>query len=92
MEIQKLDLGDPSTWDNARIIDQFICDVLMPIHTESMRALDIYEVFKDYCDQMEFGLPCAITQFGRYMSKRFQKRLINGYTEYFCEVKKELIS
>jgi hypothetical protein len=91
MDIEKLDLSNPATWTKSRIIDQFISDVLLPDKKESHRSKVIYEVFKDYCEQMEFGIPCSIPHFGKHLSSRFQSKRINGVAHYFCCVKPELL-
>jgi hypothetical protein len=92
VKLVKPNLDDPSTWTRKTIIDQFISDVLLPTtESKSINVKDLYEVFTAYCIELGFSIPCQKSQFGRHMAQRFQKRIINGRREYFCEVKPELL-
>lgn len=90
MELEKLDLSDPTTWTNSRIVDQFISDVLLPDKDGRLNVSDLYEVFGQYCHEMELGKPTK-KLFGRQLSKRFQRLMIQGRPFYCCTVKPELV-
>ena len=92
MKLVRPNLDDPSTWTRKTIIDNFIGDCLLPTTTsKSLNVKDLYNVFVTYCEELGFGIPCQKSQFGRHMSTRFQRRVINGRKEYFCEIKTELL-
>ena len=92
MDLVKPNLDDPSTWTRKTIIDQFIGDVLLPTtEAKSINVKDLYVVFTDYCKELGFAVPCQKSQFGRHMCSRFQRRVINGRREYFCEIRTELL-
>jgi hypothetical protein len=92
MELSKPDLDDPRTWNRKTIIDQFIGDVLLPTNkSKSINVKKLYIVFVEYCNLIGFSIPCEKQQFGRHMATRFQKRVINGRKEYFCEVRPDLL-
>ena len=82
-EIKKKDL--------AELIDIFVSDCMMPSTEKDLYISDIYAVFSQFCLQLGIGTPCSVIGFGRSLKRRFQKRLINGKTKYFCEFKPGLI-
>ena len=92
MQLNRVELDNPKTWTRTRIIDQFIGDVLLPTtQSRTVNVATLYDLFTDYCSHLGFGIPCQKPQFGRHLATRFQKRTINGYREYFCEIRPEML-
>lgn len=69
----------------AHLVDLFISDCTLPSTKRTEQASYIYDVFEEYCNSLQLGVPCSIHFFGKLMGKRFQKRLVKGLSYYYME-------
>jgi len=77
--------NDPNDLTPSYIIDMFISDCLLPSTQNSQQAAHVYKVFEAYCESIQVGVPCGLKVFGKYMKKRFQRKVVNGRAMYFLE-------
>lgn len=73
------------------LFDLFIGDCLLPSTKKRMQAIEIFELFGAYCEELGLAVPCTVIHIGRLMSRRFQKQRTKSGIQYYCEVKPNLI-
>ena len=77
--------NDPNDLTTSYLVDMFISDCLLPSTQNVQQAAHVYKVFEAYCESIQVGVPCGLKIFGKYMKKRFQRKLRNGKAMYFLD-------
>lgn len=80
----------PKDINMQSLVDGFIDDCLTPSPGTWTLAKHLYEIFGVYCDELDVELPGTNITFGMAMSRRIQKRISNGLSQYAIVFKPEI--